>query len=232
MEWLGGREVIALLIAAQATVPPAAAFALPMQAQVASERESPALAAARANKPLKRTMPQFKSKSQFARPPAVLAEGAFGDVTLAGIIGEDGRLTEAHIAQSGRSEALDAAAIALVPAMLFEPARDSVGTPLSIATRIKVEFLRFDGPAKTYRCDQFVRDYDRWKAHWPSDQHDRLYQTMRGFVAGGQLLHPDRPKFPDLDKSWDDAAVHCRQTPDKAVVDVLTPYGAMLAILQ
>ncbi len=173
-------------------------------------------------------MPRFKSEPPHARPLAVLAEGAFGEVVLTGIIGEDGRVTEARVVQSGRSETLDAAALAAVPAMLFEPARDASGKPLAISTRIGLEFTRFEGAAKNYRCDQFVRDYDWWTAHWPAGEHDRLYLMMRGFSLAGQIALKGAD-LPDFDKSWDDAAAHCRKTPNKAVVDVLRPYGSMLA---
>src|SRR4030095_3888168 len=152
---------------------------------------SAAMAEAISNRSRARTAPSFINEPEYVRPEAARSAGEFGEVVLSGIVGEDGRLHEARIAVSSRSPAIDAVALASVPAILFEPARDDDGGPLSIPASLSLEYshVGFHGPRglASYRCAQFVRDYDWWYRTRAADKQDRVFRTLRGYAAVADL---------------------------------------------
>ncbi|WP_426020778.1 energy transducer TonB [Brevundimonas sp. DWR2-3-1b1] len=120
---------------------------------------SAAMAGALANKARATTAPSFIKQPDYIRPEAAKSAGEFGEVVLSGIIGEDGKFTEPKVKISSRSALIDAAALASVGAMLFEPAHDANGKALSIPANLPLEYsqVAFHGPGglAQYRCDQF-----------------------------------------------------------------------------
>jgi TonB family protein len=210
----------------------AALTAQPVSAQSAAETvpvsASPAMAEAIANKGRIKTPPHFVQEPSDVRPEAAAQAGQFGDLVLSGIIGPDGKLHEAKITQSSRSAILDAAALAAVPTMLFEPAKDADGKPLSVPANLPFEYLAtdFHGPRGLahYQCTQFVRDYDWWYRAWPADKQDRVYKTLRGFAAVNDL---HSGKTSDFASEWKDAIERCRKAPDRLMLDMLKPHGSL-----
>lgn len=211
-------------LAAQAALPAAAP-------SVASQRApSPAWEAASANRARVKQAPSFKIEPDAVRPEEARQRGEFGEVILIGIIGADGHVTEARVKSSSRSAIIDAAALASVPAMVFEPARDAAGQPLAIVSNMSLEYphVGFHGKAglRHYRCDQFVRDYDWWYRTWPADKVDRVFATVRGFVTMAYLQR--RAPVPDFGAEWKAAVEACRGQPDRLMIDMLTPDGRII----
>jgi TonB family protein len=195
-----------------------------------AERGSPAWVAANANKARAKTSPSFINEPDYVRPEAARLAGEFGEVVISGIIGEDGKVREPKIKVSSRSSSIDSAALASIPAMLFEPARDAEGNPLSIPADLALEFghVDFRGPRglSQYRCEQFVRDYDWWYRTWPADAQDRIFKTLRGYVAlsGMQSGKPAG----DFDSEWKATIEACRKSPGRLMLDMLKPDGAFI----
>lgn len=186
------------------------------------------MVAAIANKTLIKTPPHFLQEPSNIRPESAAQEGAYGELVLSGIIGADGRLHEAKVAQSSRSAILDAAALAAVPTMLFEPAKDGAGKPLSIPADLPLEYpaTDFHGPRglAQYKCAQFVRDYDWWSRTWGAEKQDRVYKTLRGFAAVNDLRSG---KSIDFATEWKEAAERCRSAPNGMMLNMLTPHGTL-----
>lgn len=191
---------------------------------------SPAMAAAKANKPRMKSSPEFIREPDYTRPDAAKLTGEFGEVVLSGIIGEDGKLREARISKSSRSTLLDAAALQAVPEILFKPALDGDGKPISIPANINIEYSQTQihgqkGILK-YRCGQFVLDYDWWYRTWPADHGDRIFKTFRGFSAMEDIrLHKEYGSFLD---EWKRAIEACRASPNSFMLDMLKPHGNLI----
>ncbi|WP_157216632.1 TonB family protein [Flavisphingomonas formosensis] len=203
--------------------------------------ETAAMAAARANRAAMKAPPVFKSGPEAEFPEGAREAGEFGKAIVSGIVGADGRMTEASIALSTRSARLDAAALAAAQASLFDPARDAAGTAIAVPVRMPFEFSNAKGPGKgggvlRYRCDQVVRDYDWWYATWPADAHDDFYLMTLGFsmiaksrTAKGELDPSAMGKVNrDFDERWRAAVETCRKTPERLFIDVLKPEGELL----
>jgi len=175
-----------------------------------------------------KTAPSFKREPDYIRPEDARLRGEFGVVILSGIIGNDGKVREATIKRSSRSASIDATALAAVPSMLFEPARDADGNALDIVSNISLEYTQadFHGPQSLarYRCDQFVRDYDWWYRTWPSGQEDRIFKTLRGIV----VLSEAKFNAADFAAEWKAAIEACRAAPDKLMLDTLKPHGDLV----
>jgi len=186
------------------------------------------MADALANQARATTAPTYIRQPDYTRPEAAKSAGEFGEVVLSGIIRQDGKFAEPRVKVSSRSALIDAAALASVDAMLFEPAHDADGKALSIPANLPLEFSQVDfhGPAGLayYRCDQFVRDYDWWYRTWPADQQDRVFKTLRGFAAVADMR---TGKTADFDAEWKSAIESCRRSPSKMMLDQLKPHGAL-----
>jgi TonB family protein len=214
------------------------AFILAFIASDADAQESPsptsveaASAGSRAenlNKPRVKKAPRFVTQPEYIRPEAARSAGEFGEVVLSARIDEDGKVREPAVSVSSRSAAIDAAALASVASMLFEPARDVDGKPLSLWVDLALEFahVNFRGEASlaTYRCDQFVRDYDWWYRTWPTGVNDRIFKTVRGYVY---VAHTDL-KAGAFDAEWKAAIESCRASPNKLMLDMLKPHGSFV----
>jgi TonB family protein len=225
------------LIIWSALVAAVLAFQAAPPVAVAPLQESPAMAAAKANMARIKVRPVFKSGPDAAFPDAARLAGEFGKVEISGILGVDGRITEAKVSVSSRSSLLDASALAAATGSLFEPARDAQGEALSIPISVPLDFSNARTPGKgggvlRYHCDQFVRDYDWWHAHWPAKAHDELYRMIAGFsllmrIRGnnGSLDPSVLPKNDVFEDRWNAAIAACRKTPGGLFVDVFKPEG-------
>lgn len=69
---------------------------------------------------------------------AFFAEGIQGEVTVAGIVGIDGKMHEGSVAMSSRSKELDDFAQGLVTKSIFDPAKDKDGNPVPARVRVPV----------------------------------------------------------------------------------------------
>ena len=210
--------------------------ALTMQQEVtqtmaaASELVSPAMAAAIANKTRVKTVPTFKKEPDYLRSSAAITAGEFGEVVLSGIIGADGKFQEAKISVSSRSASIDAAALAAVSSMVFEPAHDADGKPISVPANLPLEYSQADfhgarGLAH-YQCAQFVRDYDWSYRTWPDDKQDRIFKTLRGLVVVADMRSGKTTG--DFASEWREAIESCRRNPDKLMLDMLKPHGSFI----
>jgi TonB family protein len=199
-------------------------------ALVPAEATSPAMASATANKSQARTAPTLVRQPEWRRSDAAKDAGEFGEVVLTGLIGEDGRFSEAKVVVSSRSKDLDAAALAAASEVVFEPARDVSGKALSIPAKFAIEYpqAKFHGTdgLSQYRCAQFVRDYDWWYRTWPAEKNDRVFATLRGFVTVAEL-RGGNTKI-DFKAEWSQAIDDCRRAPNKLMLDMLKPHGRML----
>jgi TonB family protein len=195
-----------------------------------NESVSSAMNAAISNKARAKTAPSFIKEPDYLRPEAAMSAGEFGEVTLSGIIGEDGKFREAKVRVSSRSALIDATALAAAPSMLFEPARDADGKPLSIPANLPLEYSQTDfhghrGVAH-YQCGQFVRDSDWWYRTWPADKQDRIFKTLRGFVLLADMRSGKASG--DFASEWKQAIESCRRSPDKLMLDMLKPHGSFI----
>ena len=113
--------------------------------------------------------------------------------------------------------------------MLFDPARDADGKPLSVPAILPLEYSQVDfhGPRglAQYQCGQFVRDYDWWYRTWPADKQDRVFKTLLGFVAVADLKSGNAG---DFGTEWKAAIEACRRSPHNLMLDQLKPHGALV----
>ncbi|MEO7688172.1 MAG: TonB family protein [Sphingomonas sp.] len=221
-----------------------AAFLLLLQSAPAttSPVESPAMVVAKANRPRIKTNLVLQSNPDPGFPPAALATGEHGKVTITAIVGVDGHLTEVSVTVSSRSSLLDAAAVAAATEARFKPALDAKGAPLSVALTMDVEFSNAQshstgGGILSYRCDQFARDNDWWAAHWPANQHDDFYRLVRGYSTMNQSLDANGSidltrsgSVKDFNTRWQGAIEACRKAPDKLFIEIFQPEGKLLGV--
>jgi len=218
--------LLSMALTVQATTPPSGTdpTAGPMPAQTLSA----AWVAAQANRARMKVAPSFKREPAYVRPEDARSRGEFGTVVLSAIIGEDGRVREAGVKISSRSASIDAAALASVPTMLFEPARDADGNALDIVSTISLEYTQVDfhGPRSLaqYRCDQFVHDYDWWYRTWPAGEEDRIFKTLRGIV----VISESKFSASDFAAEWKAAIEACRGAPGALMLDMMKPHGKFI----
>lgn len=200
---------------------------------------SPAMEAARANRARMRTPPSLTTEPEYIRPDAARDAGEFGEVVILGIVGTDGRMIEPSVVGSSRSALIDEAALAVVPAMRFKPAQDASGAPIVVPVQAVLEFSHVDfrGPRglSEYRCDQFVRDYDWWGRTWAADRHDRIYMTLRGYVALTTLHSAGAAEAlsgsSDFAEQWTAAIEACRSKPAARMIDALPRRSSLKALI-
>lgn len=219
--------ILVSLVALAAQVAAAASDAT----QVPIEPMSPALTEATANKARIKTRPFLTHEPDYVRPQLAIEAGEFGEVSISGIVGEDGKLHEPKIKTSSRAASIDAAALADVPSLLFSPARDSEGKAISVPVNMSLEYghVQFHGPNNLprYRCEQAVRDYDWWNQTWPTGKKDRIYGTIKGMLVV-QALHAGNRSGLDFDSEWKSAIEACRTQPRKLFLDFLKPHGELV----
>ncbi|NYT41836.1 TonB family protein [Sphingomonas sp. R-74633] len=191
--------------------------------KVAAEPDTPLMTAAKANLPLAKTRPVQKGTVDDSVPESAKAQGAHGKVTLTGVMGTDGRLTELRVTTSSKSDELDAAALAAAAAAEFEPTRDAQGNPLVYPGRIPFKFdSALDSGAPGYRCGQMVRDTDWWVAHWPGEDDD-FRKMFTGFAIAGSVSRGQeaiRQAIADFDRRWEAAIAACRKAPDRKFLEL------------
>lgn len=221
---------VALALALPAPSPPQD---VPAAAQ--QDALSPAMAAATANKSKIRVQPRLKSSPETILPEASRAIGEHGEVSISGILGADGKVSEPKIVQTSRSPTLDRLALDIVAQAVFDPAKDADGNAIAIPMMLPLKFdniratSRSDG-VMSYSCAQFVRDQDWWNANWgDTKEKDDFYSMMLGLAMlsrkGGIAAPGFTEAIEDFRKLFDATVRKCRATPDKLVLDVFKPYG-------
>ena len=200
--------------------------------------ETPEMADARANRTRMKTPPRFVSSDiADAYPEAARAQGAHGEVSVSVIVTRDGKIIQATIETSSRSKILDDFALARASAGRFEPAKDDAGNaiavPITLITKFNTGLDGRDGGIAHYRCDQFVRDQDWWRAQWPAGQDDTVYTVVRGVtvVLGTSAVSRSIPSKADFKRHWDETIEACRKQPESMLIDVLKPEGEYLRSL-
>lgn len=199
--------------------------------------EPPAVVAAKANQARVKVPPSIKSKKDPEWTKADLAAvrklGEHGRVTIAGIIGTDGRYTDLIVRTSSRGAALDAYAKRLAGALIFTPARDAAGAPVTTWAAFPFQFLAaslvdVSASVFAYRCDAAVRDWDWWKGAWP-ERTKAQYETYN-LITGMELLANARSggdpqanaaKMASFSDRWDKAVSDCRSQPSRLFLDAL-----------
>jgi len=79
------------------------------------------------------------TKGNLEYPPAAVAEGSEGTVTLKVLVSEVGTVAEVTVVQSSHDRRLDAAAVEFVRGWRYKPAVQD-GKPRSVNTRAAVTF--------------------------------------------------------------------------------------------
>lgn len=198
--------------------------------------ESPALVAARNNRAKMKTGPKFKSGPGPDTPAPAKAIGAHGEVRISAIIGTDGHMTEAKPILSSNSPILDARALEIAAQTVFDPALDADGKPIPVSAVLPLQFGNIRSPGKgggvlRYRCDQFVRDQDWWKATWPADKHDEFYTMSVGILVlkpGGLDADGLKERLAAFDQRFAGAIEACRKAPDKIAIDMMGEEGKIM----
>ena len=196
------------------------------------------MATAKANRALAKVKPRWVSGDQPAFPEAEKALGHHGVVKVSGILGVDGRMSQAEVALSSGAPVLDALALASVKDALFEPARDAAGAPLPLAITVPFEFYSYKsagpgGGILRYNCGQFSQDMDWWRLTFPKAEpgDHELYLMMRGvgFLASMNSRPLDvsalKSSNADFARRWSEAIETCRGHPERRFTQVLKPEG-------
>jgi TonB family protein len=133
----------------------------------APAQKSPAMAEAEANVARVKKPPRLKTQVEPAYPESERALGHAGWVTVRGIIGVDGRMTEAVVARSSAGPVLDASALVAAKATLFSPATDAQGVAISVVTSYRIEFSAPPlSPTYVKRVDAAYPDAERLAGHF------------------------------------------------------------------
>lgn len=188
--------------------------------------------------------PEFLEGPEQIFPPGAREAGHHGKVMITALIGTDGRVTEAAVFQSSGSAELDQASLETARAAVFSPARDASGAAMEVRVRIPYDYSRAQSEAPggglaQYRCAHFAVDMDWWRATFPDQpwsEHE-LYAMINGvryLTGSGGLAAAVRDRdrlrreLADFDRRWIAAIDTCRQQPERRLVDVLQPEGAMI----
>jgi TonB family protein len=179
----------------------AIALCQPVLAQEAPAAPTPA-ASAPVAQPLARVRPVSVRPGDEAYPEALHSKGVQGVVEVLVTLGSDGKPTEASVASGSRSQALDAAGLALVKGLQFgvkAPAEGASSPAVPNATRVlvPVAFLRDSlSTLGKKTCAEFVVDVDYHRATFPEQQvadMSVITMTTGALVMGGfQRSGPDK----------------------------------------
>lgn len=154
------------------------------------------------------------------------AAGMTGEVIVEGVIGDDGHLRNTVVADSSRSAALDAAAVAAAEAAVFRVYRDGDGNALNKSIKVSYDFSNHGPGAQSYGCDQFVRDEIWWRANWPQDKKRYIYEVYYGMYVARHLTFSQNSKdvptnhSADFEAIWAQTIETCRKKPKARFVDV------------
>ena len=169
-------------------------------------------------------------------PDAERAAGRHGSVKVSGTIGPDGRLVDAKVTASSRAPGLDAAALAAAQGTVFRVRRDAAGQPIPQEATLPFSFDSYHSPGKgggilRYRCDQFVKDQDWWRATWPEKEYDEFFSMILGLKTivemgqGRMDVATIKASVSDLKLRWTKGIETCRAKPDAMFIDVFKPEG-------
>lgn len=178
-----------------------------------------------ANRPRIKTAPTFVDGPSARLPESEKALGHHGIVMVQGIVGIDGKMTEARIKQTSYAPVLDQIALDAALASTFTPARDADGIPLPIVISMPFDLVGYKSEQGMgilqYTCEQFVRDMDWWKSvnpDKPFKEHE-LYLLESGmeFASAIQRAGMDRKALnkagTGFEQRWDAAIAYCRKKP-------------------
>ncbi len=101
---------------------------------------SEAMTQAMANQKLMRQRPYVRKDREPAYPDSEKKAGNGGQVLLRGIIGLDGKLSEVAVVRSSAGPVLTNAALAAAQAVIFYPAKDKSGTPITVPVQMPFNF--------------------------------------------------------------------------------------------
>jgi TonB family protein len=173
-----------------------------------------------------------------AYPETERAAGRHGRVTIEGIIGSDGRMSDPKVTVSSRAPALDAAALAGARATLFraEPPEPGVAPR---PTQIRYNFDSLHSPGQgggvlRYTCAQLVLDEDWWRTTWEPKKRTSFYYMMSGlsFIIRMQSAPMSAPglsaSIREFEGRYDKMIEKCRSKPEALVVDTFKPDGVYM----
>jgi len=123
-------------------------------------------------------------------------QGIQGKLRIAGYIGVDGRVHDAHVIESSRSAELDEAGVAAINTTTFKPAMDATGKALAVQTTIPLEYWKDDlSNIGNKTCRDFVVDADWHAKTFPEERPNQLrsYSLATGmfFAHSGTVPHAD-----------------------------------------
>ncbi len=153
---------------------------------------------------------------------ALFARGIQGMVRIRVVVGTDGALRDASIADSSRSPELDAFALGLVGRMTFQPAKDKAGQPVAVIAHFPMELWKdsaMDGTLFAKSCGDFVMDADWFRQAFPEKRPDQLrgWLLLTGiFVAQRYSAGAKLGTGPDFQAVYD----ACRAKPKRKLVDM------------
>jgi len=214
---------MALLAAGAAAVVPSA---VPVeQSQTWTEAD--------ANRSKMKVAPSFVEGPRAELPETEKALGHHGSVVIQGIIGVDGKMSEARVKLTSNAPVLDQIALAAADASTFTPAKDVNGVPLSVVVSMPFDLVAYKASGGMgilqYKCAQFVRDMDWWRTVNPdkSFKEHELYKLEIGFEML-PLIQRARGNQETLSQSiagfevrWNAAIELCRKKPDILQRDAL-----------
>jgi TonB family protein len=143
------------------------------------------MAEAEANVSRVKSAPSVKTQVEPAYPESERALGHAGWVIVRGIVGVDGRMTEAVVARSNAGPVLDASALIAARATLFSPATDAKGAAISVVTSYPIEFSAPPlSPTYVKRTEAPYPDAERSAGHFGK-------VTIAGKIGpDGRLVEP------------------------------------------
>lgn len=207
------------------------ACAAPAPAQDAASDDA-LRAEATANRARVQTPPKFLDGPKAELPDAEKALGHHGTAVIEGVVALDGRMHDAEVKTSSGAPALDSIALAAAGATRFEPATDAAGAPLPVLVSMPFDMVAYksaSGGAFEYRCGQFVRDMDWWRATYPErpwKEHE-LYKLQLGLIVLGSLgpALRDQAKLnkalDGFETKWTGAIEKCRRKPTILQMDAM-----------
>ena len=213
-------RIQAAILAAALALP----AALPAGAQEVPSAAEASLAEAAANRARVKTAPAFVDGPKAVLPESEKALGRHGTVLVEGVIGADGRMRQARVKSSSGAPTLDAIALAAAQATRFTPAQDAQGAALPVLASMPFELVAYKsatGGMFDYRCEQFVRDMDWWRATFPEKpwKEHELYRLEAGLALVSVLdaALRDQAKLKKavdgFDSKWAAAIDKCRRKP-------------------
>lgn len=179
-----------------------------------------------ANKPKMKVAPSFVEGPRAELPESEKALGHHGPVVVQGIIGIDGKMSEARIKLTSNAPVLDQIALASANASTFTPAKHANGAPLPVVISMHFDLVAYKARGGMgilqYKCAQFVRDMDWWKSVNPdkSFKDHELYIMEIGFemLSLIQRARGDqealRQSIAGFETRWNAAIEFCRKKPN------------------